>query len=282
MIIDSQKKANVLTMNHEKHSVFFALMDYKTKIIDLTIDLLSFIGEISISLIKFVCCRLKFRKNDFLQLLQQTGAKALPIVTLISFLVGLIISFVSIIQLKTFGASIYVADLVGLAMTREMGCLMVGIIMSGRTGAAFAATIGSMNANEEIDALKTFGISVMDFLIAPRIIAMTLMMPFLCVFADFFGIIGGLSAALPSMDVTIAKYISQTQHAVSMRDVLIGIVKCTTFGTIISATGCFYGLRCGRDAASVGSATTASVVASITFIIIADAIYAMLLSLFGI
>ncbi|MDR1458157.1 MAG: ABC transporter permease [Puniceicoccales bacterium] len=282
MTTDSQQELNTLTANRESHGVFLSLIDYKNKLINFSIKLLSFIGEVNISIIKFVGCRLKFRKNDFRQLLQQSGVKALPIVVLISFLVGLIISFVSIIQLKTFGASIYVADLVGLAMTREMGCLMVGIIMSGRTGAAFAATIGSMNANEEIDALKTFGIQVIDFLITPRIVAMTLMMPFLCIFADFFGIIGGLIAAMPSMDITVTKYISQTQHAVTLRDILIGIIKCTSFGTIISATGCFYGLKCGRSAASVGTATTASVVASITLIILADAIYALLLSMSGI
>jgi phospholipid/cholesterol/gamma-HCH transport system permease protein len=281
METNSPQKVNILTSKTGNFDTLLRLKSYSNRVFNLSTELLSFIGDITLSLAKFFSCRSKFRHNDFLQLLQETGAMALPIVLLITFLVGLIISFISIIQLKTFGASIYVADLVGLAMTREMSCLMVGVIMSGRTGAAFAATIGSMNANEELDALRTFGISVIDFLITPRIIAMTLMMPFLCIFADFFGIIGGLVAAIPSMDVTVAKYISQTQHAVTLRDVLIGVTKCTSFGIIISATGCFYGLRCGRDAASVGSATTSSVVASITFIIIADAIYALILSLFG-
>ncbi|MDR2735679.1 MAG: ABC transporter permease [Puniceicoccales bacterium] len=282
MTLDSQQKTNNPAVDQEKSGLFSSIICCKDRHIELVITLLSFIGETSLSLIKLLRFQLKLRKNDFQQLIQHTGVDALPIVVLISFLVGLIISFISIIQLRAFGASIYVADLVGLAMTREMGCLMVGVIMSGRTGAAFAATLGSMNVNEELDALKTFGISVIDFLVTPRIIAITLMMPFLCIFADFFGIIGGLAAALPSMDVTITQYIIQTQNSVSVHDIFVGIVKCSVFGIIISATGCFHGINCDRDASSVGVAATSAVVSSITLIIIADAIFAVLLSMFGI
>jgi phospholipid/cholesterol/gamma-HCH transport system permease protein len=220
--------------------------------------------------------------KNFLPFLQQTGSDALPIVALISALVGLIMAFVSVVQLERFGASIYVADLVALAMTREMGCLMTGFIMAGRTGAAFAASIGSMRANEELDALQTFGIDRMAYLVAPRVIALAMMMPLLCIFADLIGIIGGMLSALPFTKSTLTQYLLQTKKALTVGDVLIGLVKSMSFGVIIASVGCCKGMNCGRNAAAVGEATTSAVVQGITWIIIADALFALLFTKLGI
>ncbi|MDR1435413.1 MAG: ABC transporter permease [Puniceicoccales bacterium] len=221
-------------------------------------------------------------KAEILPFFQQTGVDALPIVSLISVLVGLIMAFVSVVQLERFGASIYVADLVGLAMTREMGCLMTGVIMAGRTGAAFAASIGSMQANEELDALQTFGIDKMIYLVLPRVFALALMMPLLCIFADLIGIIGGMISSLPFMKCTITQYVHQTKQAIGMTDIFIGLLKSFCFGIVVAGIGCCKGIRCGRNAAAVGNATTAAVVQGITWIIIVDAIFAVICTAMGI
>jgi phospholipid/cholesterol/gamma-HCH transport system permease protein len=220
--------------------------------------------------------------KNLLPFLQQTGANALPIVALISALVGLIVAFVSVVQLERFGASIYVADLVSLAMTREMGCLMTGVIMAGRTGAAFAASIGSMQANEELDALQTFGINRVHYLVLPRLIALALMMPLLCMFADLIGIAGGMISALPFTKGGVVQYLVQTKKALTVIDVLIGLAKSAVFGMIIGGIGCYRGMRCGRNAAAVGEATTSAVVQGITWIIAADALFAVLCTALGI
>ncbi|MDR1591078.1 MAG: ABC transporter permease [Puniceicoccales bacterium] len=214
--------------------------------------------------------------KNLLPFLQQTGSDALPIVALISALVGLIMAFVSVVQLERFGASIYVADLVALAMTREMGCLMTGVIMAGRTGAAFAASIGSMQANEELDALQTFGIDRITHLVVPRVIALAIMMPLLCIFSDLIGIVGGMVSSLPFTKNGLTQYLLQTKKALEISDVLIGLVKSISFGVIIAGIGCYKGIFCGRSAAAVGKATTSAVVHGITWIIVADAFFAIL------
>ncbi|MDR1906810.1 MAG: ABC transporter permease [Puniceicoccales bacterium] len=234
------------------------------------------------SLVDIAIAPSKNKAKNLLPFLQQTGSNALPIVTLISALVGLIMAFVSVVQLERFGASIYVADLVALAMTREMGCLMTGFIMAGRTGAAFAASIGSMQANEELDALQTFGINRMAYLVAPRVTALALMMPLLCIFADLIGIVGGMLSALPFTNSTLIQYLLQTKKALVIGDILIGLVKSIAFGVIIAAIGCYKGMRCGRNAAAVGEATTSAVVQGITGIIIADALFAILFTTLGV
>lgn len=214
--------------------------------------------------------------------IQEVGVEALPIVALISWLVGLILAFVSVVQLGRFGASIYVADLVGLAMTREMGCLMIGVILAGRTGASFAASIGSMQVNEELDALQTFGIDKMGYLVMPRVVALALMMPLLCIFADVIGILGGMVSALPFSHGSVTQYLLQTKHAVAIRDVLFGLAKSFVFGIIVAGIGCYRGIRCGRNASAVGEASTAAVVEGITWIIVADALFAVLSTALGI
>jgi phospholipid/cholesterol/gamma-HCH transport system permease protein len=228
------------------------------------------------SLSKAYIARPKNMENNLLPFLQQTGSNALPIVALISALVGLIMAFVSVVQLERFGASIYVADLVALAMTREMGCLMTGVIMAGRTGAAFAASIGSMRVNEELDALQTFGINRMAYLVVPRVIALALMMPLLCIFADLIGILGGMFSALPFTKGSLTQYLLQTKKALAIGDILIGLLKSVSFGVIIAAIGCYKGMNCGRNATAVGEATTSAVVQGITWIIVADALFALL------
>ncbi|MEN8663187.1 MAG: MlaE family ABC transporter permease [Lentimonas sp.] len=241
-----------------------------------------FIGQLVLDLIAFLRGKAQLRGKDFLFLLQATGPKALVIVCLLSFLTGLIIAFIGVIQLQKFAADIYVADLVGLAVTRELGAVMVGIIMAGRTGAAFAAQIGSMQVNEEVDALTSFGISPMQFLVVPRVLALVIMMPLLCACADFVGILGGMVVAVAISDVSMIQYFNQAEAAVGLNDLLGGIFKSTVFGVIIAVAGCYRGLNCGRDATAVGQAVTSAVVTSITWIVIADAIFAISFHLLGI
>jgi len=241
-----------------------------------------FLGLLIIDLFTFFRGRGRVRGKDFLLLLQAAGAQALPIVALLSFLMGLIIAFIGVIQLQKFAADIFVADLVGLAITRELGAVMAGVIMAGRTGAAFAAQIGSMQVNEEVDALTTFGISPMQFLVVPRVIVMILMMPLLCACADFVGIIGGMVVAVMISDVSVLQYCNQIQAAVDLNDLSVGLFKSAVFGLIIALAGCYRGLNCGRDASSVGQAATSAVVTSITWIVVADAIFAVMFHILGI
>ncbi|MDR2737703.1 MAG: ABC transporter permease [Puniceicoccales bacterium] len=245
-------------------------------------NFVDFLGELCIGISAFFSGRAHIREQEFAVILQDAGAKAFPIVALISFLVGLIIAFISILQLAQFGASIYVADLVGIAMMREMGCIMTGVIMSGRTGAAFAATIGTMIVNDEVDALRTTGFSSVNFLVLPRIFALTLMMPLLCTFSSFIGIFGGLCASTFVTDLTVSQYYAQTVGAVSIGDFFVGVSKGMIFGVLIAAIGCMKGLQCGRSSEDVGLAATSAVVTSITAIIVADAIFAVIFSSIGI
>jgi phospholipid/cholesterol/gamma-HCH transport system permease protein len=266
----------------EAHGFFYGV---GKRTIDLCLDLKAGV-LFFLSLLKaLVDVMFTARKNigrNLLIFLQQTGLEALPIVAVISALVGLIMAFVSVIQLERFGAGIYVADLVALAMTREMGCLMTGVIMAGRTGAAFAASIGSMQANEELDALQTFGIDRMAYLVVPRVIALALMMPLLCIFADLIGIVSGMISSLPFTKSSPMQYFLQTKKALVMGDILIGLIKSVIFGIIIAGIGCYRGTRCGRNATAVGEATTSAVVQGITWIIVADALFSLLITVLGV
>ena len=196
-----------------------------------------FLGQLLLALRALLTGRAQLRMKDFLFLLQSTGARAVPIVCLLSFLTGLIIAFIGVIQLQKFGADIYVADLVGVAMTRELGAVMAGVIMAGRTGAAFAAQIGSMQVNEEVDALSCFGISPMQFLVLPRVVALVLMMPLLCVCADLVSILGGMVVAVSISDVSVVQYFNQVENAVGLNDFFGGIFKSAVFGVIIALAG---------------------------------------------
>jgi phospholipid/cholesterol/gamma-HCH transport system permease protein len=241
-------------------------------------DALAFIGEATLSLLRLFTGHAQFRRGDLVLIIQQVGAEALPIVALISVLVGLILAFVGSIQLQMFGAQVYVANLVAIGMTREMGAMMTGIIMAGRTGAAFAAQLGTMQVNEEIDALKTLGVEPTDFLVLPRMVALILMMPLLCVYADVLGIFGGFLVGVGMLDISPVQYWNQTLAWLRPGGVLLGIGKSAVFGVIIAISGCLRGMQCGRSAAAVGSAATSSVVTAIVWIIVADGLFAVMTS----
>jgi len=245
-------------------------------------EMLNFIGDAFVAFLKFLLGKARFRRSDLFLIIQECGAEALPIVSLISFLVGLILAFVGAVQLKMFGAQIYVADLVGIAMTREMGAMMAGIIMAGRTGAAFAAQLGTMQVNEEIDALTTMGVSPMEFLVLPRMLALILMMPLLCLYADLVGILGGVVVGAGMLDLTLNQYYLQTVGAISLANVWIGVGKSVVYGVLIAVAGCMRGIECGRSASAVGTATTSAVVTAIVAIIVSDGIFAVITNALGI
>ncbi len=241
-----------------------------------------FLGESVLAVGSLLTGRARMRGNDFFTALQDSSSSALGIVSLISLLVGLILAFVGAVQLEQFGAAIYVADLVGIAMTREMGAIMTGIIMAGRTGAAFAAQIGNMKVTEEIDALRTFGISPMEYLVLPRMLALLLMMPLLTIYADFVGIAGGFLVGIGMLDLTPEQYVNRTVEAVSLTNFAVGIVKGGVFGVLVAVAGCLRGMQCGNDSAAVGSATTSAVVTSIVLIIVVDAVFTVVLNILGV
>jgi phospholipid/cholesterol/gamma-HCH transport system permease protein len=245
-------------------------------------QMLEFLGEALRSFGRLLVGKARFRRSDLIEIVFECGAAALPIVTLIAFLVGLILAFVGAVQLQQFGAQIYVANLVGIAMAREMGALMTAIIMSGRTGAAFAAQLGTMQVNEEIDALTTFGLSSMEFLVLPRMIALILMMPLLCIYADLMGILGGGIVGVGMLKLSIAEYVNQTVNGVGLTDFAVGIAKSSVFGVLVAIAGCLRGIQCGRSASAVGLAATSAVVTGIVFIIVTDGIFAVLTNVLGI
>ncbi len=244
--------------------------------------LVVFLGDSTIAFGKFLVGKARYRRTDLGIILEQCGAQALPIVSLISFLVGLILAFVGAVQLAMFGAQIFVANLVGIAMAREMGALMTGIIMAGRTGAAFAAQIGTMQVNEEIDALTTMGISPIEYLVLPRMLALIVMMPLLCLYADLMGILGGVFVGVGMLDLNLLQYLEQTRNALNLTQFGIGVGKSVVFGVIIAVAGCHRGIVCGRSASAVGSATTSAVVTAIVSIIIATAIITVVCDVIGI
>jgi len=241
-----------------------------------------FLGEAVIAFCRFLVGKARFRRIDLALFLQECGAQALGIVTLISFLVGLILAFMGAVQLRQFGAQIYVADLVGLGMTREMGAIMTGVIMAGRTGAAFAAQLGTMQVNEEIDALVTLGIPPMEFLVLPRMLALMVMMPLLCVYADLVGMLAGLVVATGLLDISLVEYVNETRRAVDLGDCALGLVKGSLFGALVALAGCLRGMQCGRSAAAVGAAATSAVVTGIVWIIASDGVLAVITERLGI
>jgi phospholipid/cholesterol/gamma-HCH transport system permease protein len=247
-----------------------------------TIEMVRFIGEATIASAKFLVGRATFRRSDLFLLLQECGAQALPVVSLISVLLGLILAFVGAIQLKMFGAQIFVADVVAVGMVRVMGAIMTGIIMAGRTGAAFAAQLGTMEVNEEIDALKTLGISPMEFLVLPRMVALVIMMPLLCVYSDLVGILGGLIVGVGVLNLGLIEYLNRTREALNLTTFGIGILHSAVFGVLVALSGCLRGMQCGRSASAVGYAATSAVVTSIISIIVATAIITFICQVLGI
>jgi phospholipid/cholesterol/gamma-HCH transport system permease protein len=247
-----------------------------------SIEMVSFIGEAAITFAKFLVGKATFRRVDLFLLLQECGAQALPVVSLISILLGLILGFVGAIQLKMFGAQLFVADVVAIGMVRVLGAVMTGIIMAGRTGAAFAAQLGTMEVNEEIDALKTLGISPMEFLVLPRMIALVIMMPLLCVYSDMLGVLGGLIVGIGMLDLGFTEYVNRTREALDLTTFGIGVFHSAVFGVLVALSGCLRGMQCGRSASAVGYAATSAVVTSIVSIIVATAIITFVCQVLGI
>jgi phospholipid/cholesterol/gamma-HCH transport system permease protein len=242
-------------------------------------DILSFQGALVLSFWRLLRGKSDMRLKDLLHEAVECGVRALPIVMLTSMLFGMILAFMGAVQLTQFGAQIYVAGLVGIAMLRVMGAVLVGVVMSGRTGAAYAAMIGTMQVNEEVDALITFGVSPMDYLVLPRVLALFLMVPLLTLYADLMGVIGGFLVGVFMLDLPPHAYYNATVNRVALRQLLVGLAYATSFGIIVGLCGCYQGMRCGRSAEAVGKAATSAVVSSIVCIIVATAIITVLCNL---
>jgi phospholipid/cholesterol/gamma-HCH transport system permease protein len=245
-------------------------------------EMVGFIGEASLALLKLLRGRARFRSSDLVLFLQECGSEALPIVSLISLLVGMILAFVAAIQLKLFGAQIFVADIVGISMVRVMAAIMTGIIVAGRTGAAFAAQLGTMQVNEEIDALQTLGVSPMEFLVLPRMLALSLMMPLLCLYSDLMGILGGMVVGVFMLDLSFAQYVHETALNMRLTYFWVGLFHSFVFGILIALAGCLRGMQCGRSASEVGKAATSAVVTSIVSIVLATAVITFVCQVLGI
>jgi len=245
-------------------------------------EMLKFLGEMSVTFVRLFRMKVRFRAVDLILLIQQCGAQALPIVTLISFLVGVILAFVGAVQLRQFGAQIYVADLVGIAMVREMGAMMTGIIMAGRTGAAFAAQLGTMKVTQELDAFTTMGFSPLEFLVLPRVIALVLMMPLLCLYSDFVGILGGAAIGVGMLDLSWTTYFRETTNAINLTGLFGGVFKSSVYGVLIALSGCLRGIQCGNSSSAVGDAATSAVVTGIVAIVTACGVFAVVFYVLGI
>ena len=248
----------------------------------LGLRMLGFFGEAVQAFGRLLRGNSAMRGIDFWEAFTDCGPRALPIVCLISVLVGLIMAFIGAVQLTKFGAQVYVANLVGIAMAREMGALMAAIIMAGRTGASYAANLGTMKLNDEVSALRTVGIDPMDFLVLPRLLALALALPLLTIFANLAGMLGGAALAAIHLNIDWPLYISQTRHAVSVTDLLLGLVKACLFGSIVAVTGCWCGMAAEKHAAGVGQAATNAVVLTIVLVIVADAVITVMTSVLGI
>jgi phospholipid/cholesterol/gamma-HCH transport system permease protein len=245
------------------------------------IEILTFVGGACVALLALLRGKARFQASELAVHIQACGASALPIVTLISFLVGLILAFVGAVQLRQFGAQIYVADLVGIAMAQQMGAMMTAIVMAGRSGAAFAAQLGTMQVNEEVDALTTMGLSAMEFLVLPRVMALVLMMPLLTVYADLLGILGGALVGIAMLGLTPTQYLNETISALSLTDFVMGLIDCVVFGGLVALAGCLRGMQSGRSSAAVGLAVTSAVVTGIVCIIFSDAVLTVVYHVLG-
>ena len=239
--------------------------------------MLMFLGDTCFSLLTFLRHPGSLRFNDTVENMKRVGLDALPIVGLISFLLGLIMAFMSSVQLQQFGANIYVASLVSISMTRELGPIMTAIIVAGRSGSSFAAEIGTMKISEEVDALSTMNINPNFFLVLPRMFAAFLVMPVLTLFSDLFAIAGGLLVGVTMLDLTVSGYTNQTINSLTLFDVFWGVFKSGIFALLISWTGCLKGFQVRGGAAGVGKATTSAVVTSIFLIVMSDSLLVVIL-----
>lgn len=266
----------------EKNSFLEAIGRKAFAIWQKVFDVCGFIRDVFGGIGRFFTFRSVMRGSDFFSAMQDCGPKAVAIVCLISFLVGLILAFVGSVQLQTFGAQIYVASLVTIGMCRIMGAIMVGIIMAGRTGSSYAATIGTMQVNEELDALQTMGLSKIDFLVLPRLFSLLIAMPILTMIADIMGMIGGAFVGVLLMNLPYQEYWRFAFNAFKLHHFLVGIFHGFCFGVIIALCGCYSGLKCGRNADSVGVSTTKSVVYAVVWMIVVTGIITVVCQELGI
>jgi phospholipid/cholesterol/gamma-HCH transport system permease protein len=252
--------------------VFEGIGEKTLRVVARSRDLLAFLGELVLSFGRLFRGKATYLRSDLVQYVQEAGAEALPIVSLISFLIGMIFAFVGVMQLENFGAGIYTADLVAVAMVREMAPIMTAIIMAGRTGAAYAAQIGTMKVNEEVDALTTLGMDPVDFLVTPRVIALIIMLPMLTLYGSLMGILGGTFVGLSMLDVSLVQYATQTVNSVGLNSLLGGLFKAVVYGSLVAIAGCQQGLACGNSAMAVGESTTRAVVMGIVLIVVSASI----------
>jgi phospholipid/cholesterol/gamma-HCH transport system permease protein len=228
----------------------------------------TFLGEVLLSLGRWCRGRSDMRAADLAWQIEQTGPRSLPIVALVCFLVGLIVAYMGAAQLQRFGAQNYIADLVTVGVVREVAALLVGIVLAGRVGAAFAAQIGSMRANEEVDALATMGVNPVDFLVLPRVLALLIVGPLLTAFGALVGMAVGWLVAVLIYGVTPLEYVYASMQALTLQHVLVGLIKGTSYAVLVALAGCLQGMSAGRSAQAVGDATTASVVQAIVWIVV--------------
>lgn len=246
------------------------------------IDLLAFIGEISVAWLEQMARPWRIRWREIAVNLGEAGHKALVIVGVLAFLLGVVIAYQGGVQLRQYGASIFVADLVGLSMIRELAPLITAIIVAGRTGSAYTAQIGTMKVTEEIDALRSIGIPPMEMLVLPKVIALLIALPLLTVYADIMGILGGMVMAAVQLDIGFATYLSRLEVALTLDSYLVGVGKSPVFALIIAALGCYHGFQVTGSAESVGWRTTQSVVQAIIAVIVVDAAFSVAFSYLGI
>ncbi|MCK5648531.1 MAG: ABC transporter permease [Gammaproteobacteria bacterium] len=245
-------------------------------------EVIEFISESGVAFMSMLKGKAIYRSSDTWLIMQQTGAEAMPIVSLLNFLVGAILGYIGAMQLEKFGAEIFIGDMVGVAMTREIAAIITAIIMAGRSGAAFAAQLGTMKVNEEIDALRSMGLSPMEFLVLPRMIGMMLMMPLLAIYANFMGILGGALVAYAMLNITLEQYIGVVIKSVGLNDIAAGVFMSAVFGVIVAVVGCQKGMSCGNSAEAVGASTTSAVVTSTVIIFISAAVLTVLYGVLGI
>jgi len=243
---------------------------------------LGFIGLFAISALRLAWRPGRVRLTSALFHIQQTGVTAIPILGLLTFLIGLVLAFQGASQLKRFGAELYVVDLLGVSILREIGALMTAIIVAGRSGSAFTAQIGAMRVSEEVDAMQTLGLDPMEILVMPRVLALVVSLPLLVFFADIMGMAGGALMCWTSLDISPGQFIRQLGTGIGAADILSGLIKAPVFAVTIALVGCDAGLRVSRSAESVGRLTTQSVVRSIFLVIILDAAFSILFSVLGI
>jgi phospholipid/cholesterol/gamma-HCH transport system permease protein len=267
---------------HVKRSMLFRTGSAAIRFFHGAPEMLSFLGQIILSFGRLISGKTRLRWSDLWWEIEEVGPRALLIVSVISFLVGLILAYLGADQLRMVGAQIFIADLVAIGMVREIGALMTGIIIAGRTGSAFAAKLGTMQVNEEIDAFRTLGISPIDFLVLPRILALMLMVPLLTLYSGFVGMLAGLLISTSIFDIGMFEYYHQTLNALEIKHFMVGLTKGSVYGAMVAYAGCLRGMQCGRSAEAVGEAATSAVVTSILLITISASILTILFYQLGI